>query len=109
MDKRIVEIADHYGYDAQSRQLIEEMSELTGAVNKFWRKVLKCGSVEFTSDEAFRDRAAATREMNDLIQEFADVEVCMEQMRYMLDADEAIEAAKEDKIRRQMYRMKRGE
>ena len=26
----IVVIAEHYGYDSQSRQLIEEMAELTG-------------------------------------------------------------------------------
>lgn len=30
-------IADHYGYEAQSRQLIEEMAELTQAINKMWR------------------------------------------------------------------------
>lgn len=26
----IIAIAEHYGYDSQSRQLIEEMAELTG-------------------------------------------------------------------------------
>jgi len=33
-------IADTYGYDAQSRQCIEEMAELTHAINKFWRNSL---------------------------------------------------------------------
>lgn len=37
MDKRIKEIAAYYGYEAQSRQLIEEMTELTQAINKLWR------------------------------------------------------------------------
>lgn len=44
VDERIVRISDEYGYDAQSRQCIEEMSELTQTINKFWRKHLKCAS-----------------------------------------------------------------
>ena len=34
----IIAIAEHQCYDAQSRQLIEEMAELTQAINKAWRK-----------------------------------------------------------------------
>lgn len=45
MREKIIQIADKYGYDAQSRQCIEEMAELTQAVNKFWRKQLGCGMV----------------------------------------------------------------
>lgn len=41
--QKIQRIAQHYGYDSQSRQCIEEMAELTQAINKFWRKQLKCG------------------------------------------------------------------
>ena len=33
-NEAIKKIADKYGYDAQSRQLIEEMAELTVALNK---------------------------------------------------------------------------
>ena len=40
-----MEIIHAYGYDAQSRQCIEEMAELTQAINKFWRKQLKCGQI----------------------------------------------------------------
>lgn len=39
--EKIQKIADTYGYDAQSRQCIEEMAELTQAINKFWRKPLQ--------------------------------------------------------------------
>lgn len=41
--QKIQKIAQTYGYDAQSRQCIEEMAELTQAINKFWRKALDCG------------------------------------------------------------------
>ena len=35
-NEAIKKIADTYGYDAQSRQLFEEMAELTVAINKNW-------------------------------------------------------------------------
>ena len=37
-EQKIHFIADYYGYEPQSRQLIEEMAELTVALNKAWRK-----------------------------------------------------------------------
>lgn len=37
-EQKIQYIANHYGYEPQSRQLIEEMAELTVAINKAWRK-----------------------------------------------------------------------
>lgn len=45
---KIQKIADTYGYDAQSRQCIEEMAELTQAINKFWRNTLHCGEFEIS-------------------------------------------------------------
>ena len=42
LEEKIEFIANHYGYDAQSRQCIEEMAELTQAINKFWRNQLDC-------------------------------------------------------------------
>lgn len=36
-EQKIQYIVDHYGYETQSRQLIEEMAELTVAINKEWR------------------------------------------------------------------------
>ena len=43
--QKIQKIAQTYGYDAQSRQCIEEMAELTQAINKMWRKSFACGLV----------------------------------------------------------------
>ncbi|XBX05257.1 hypothetical protein QMP26_33245 [Enterocloster clostridioformis] len=36
--KKIEWIANMYGYDAQSRQCMEEAAELIQAINKRWRK-----------------------------------------------------------------------
>lgn len=38
IEKKIELIAERYGYEPQSRQCIEEMAELTQAINKLWRK-----------------------------------------------------------------------
>lgn len=104
-DQRIVDIADHYGYNAQSRQLVEEMAELTAAINRVWRKVLKNGEVEFTADEEFRKEALRTKEMKNLITEIADVEVCLAQLRYMVDLDALIDAEANMKLSRQIGRI----
>lgn len=101
-DARIVDVADHYGFEAQSRQLIEEMAELTAAINRVWRKVLECGEVEFTADDGFRKYAMRTQEMKNMISEIADVEVCLAQMRYMVDLDALIDAEENMKLSRQI-------
>ena len=44
--EKIKIIAEHYGYDSQSRQCIEEMAELTQAINKWWRV---CGNGQRTA------------------------------------------------------------
>lgn len=67
-------IASHYGYDAQSRQLIEEMSELTQAINKYWRKQLLCGAFPYPLEENSKEEKA-------IIKEMADVEICISQLK----------------------------
>ena len=46
-EKKIRVIANHYGYDAQSRQCIEEMAELTQAINKFGEISLVVGNMDY--------------------------------------------------------------
>lgn len=104
-DERIVFIADHYGFDAQSRQLIEEMAELTAAINHFWRKVLKAGEEEFTCEDEFRQEAFRSAEMKNMIEEIADVEVGLAKLRYMIGLDSLIDADINMKISRQISRI----
>ena len=87
MDKRITAIAEHYGYEKQSQQCIEEMAELTKAICKYQR----AGKVPGT-------------EYADLIEEVADVEIMIKQLKYLLgpaDVDEMVGK----KLDRQMKRM----
>lgn len=101
-DERIKEIIMRYGYDAQSRQCIEEMAELTQAINKFWRKDLKCGYGAVY--EEILDKKS--QQYNNLIEEIADVEIMLDQMKEMLYCGEIVKELKEKKLERQMERLR---
>lgn len=94
MDERIKEIAKHYGYEPQSRQLIEEMAELTKAINKVWRtRNFPCTQFD------------AVRAMDNLFEEIADVEVMLEQIKYLMHCFGEVAIFKEQKIARQIERI----
>ncbi|MFR1537514.1 MAG: hypothetical protein ACLSUP_02605 [Blautia massiliensis (ex Durand et al. 2017)] len=99
MDNRIERIAEEYGYDAQSRQCIEEMAELTQAINKFWRKQLGCGKTGLEG-AGFRNE-----EYKNLVEEIADVQIMLEQMKIFLDCDAIVREVMDDKLERQINRI----
>ena len=86
--KDCIRIASYYGYESQSRQLIEEMAELMQAINKHWRSFFA------------RDTEAK------MIEEIADVEICIEQIKYILQCADAVDRVQEIKIERQFKRIK---
>lgn len=90
---KIQKIADTYGYDAQSRQCIEEMAELTQAINKLWRRQ---GNGQST-DKNLTDC------MDNLAEEIADVQIMLWQMAYLLNAD--VLPVIEQKLDRQLERI----
>ena len=84
MVKKLEQIANHYGFEVQSNQLIEEMAELTQALNKYKRY----GIIE------------------NIIEEIADVEVMLEQIKILLAIPQnSIDSIKEEKIDRQIKRI----
>ena len=99
---KAVAIAERYGYDAQSRQCIEEMAELTQAINKFWRKQLKCGKLDLNAAD-FRNS-----EYENLVEEIADVEIMLEQMKVFLDCEDSVTEVVEEKLNRQIDRITKG-
>lgn len=94
----IQRIADHYGYDSQARQTIEELSELTQAICKHSRAV---SGVREPGICVCPEREA-------VIEEMADVIIMMWQMEYFLwiTGDE-VEDIIYTKIERQLERMRR--
>lgn len=104
---KIQKIADTYGYDAQSRQCIEEMAELTQAINKYWRKCLDCGQKETYEVRPFiqGDVWVMPTEFNNLVEEIADVQIMLWQMAYLLNAD--VLPIIEQKLDRQLERIEK--
>ena len=102
IDERIKEIVLQYGYDAQSRQCIEEMAELTQAINKFWRKDLKCGYGVIEESGLDKESEAYIN----LIEEIADVEIMLEQMKEMLYCRDKVSEIREEKLERQIGRIR---
>ena len=103
MDKteKIKKIADHYGYDAQSRQCIEEMAELTQAINKFWRNNLGCGKY------GLLDAPVYCEERRNIVEEIADVQIMLYQLGYFLHSEIEVSEMITKKLDRQLERIKR--
>ena len=105
---KIKKIADTYGYDAQSRQCIEEMAELTQAINKFWRKQMMCGFVsldEINAEETENSKLSGEKGYQNLVEEIADVQIMLWQMAYLLNSD--MTPIIEQKLNRQLERIEK--
>lgn len=80
-------IADHFGADAQSKQLIEEMAELSKEISKYyWR--------------------GQTNRKDALAEEIADVQIMLWQLEYLLNVN--AEPIVEKKLKRTLERIKAG-
>jgi hypothetical protein len=104
----IEKIADYYGYISQCNQLNEEMAELTQALSKFWRKSLYYGQypVETVLKAVGKPhRTDCNMRYNNIVEEIGDVEICLEQIKYLLKCEEQVKASKERKIARELRRI----
>ena len=77
LEEKIRIIAERYGYEPQSRQCIEEMAELTQAINKMWRKQNFGGN----------SKEIAQAHEN-VLEEIADVLIMIWQLKELLDIGE---------------------
>ena len=96
-DETIAAVADHYGYDSQSRQLVEEMAELTSAINHFWRKELQCGKL----DPSALNIGPA---YDHILEELGDVVICVDQLIYLLHGESEVRTHMKNKLKRQCER-----
>lgn len=93
-----LETAKYYGYEAQSNQLVEECAELIQAVNKYRRVETGLGQ------PVAEDKKAIARD--NLVEEIADVELMLEQVKYLLQIPEdELLAVKTFKVNRTRERM----
>ena len=98
MKEKIKRIANHYGLAKQQRQLAEECAELIQATSKYMR--FQEESYALTVDWTY---------LQNVIEEIADVEIMLEQMKVLLNlSDEAVESVKNIKVNRELARIKEG-
>ena len=99
MQDKLKIIADHYGIENQSIQLMEEMAELTIALNKYRRSSkIEHQTISESIDEQFI--------IEQIIEEICDVEIVLEQIKYLLNhSSDDLAIWKERKIERQLERI----
>lgn len=101
--EKIRTIARHYEYDEQSRQCIEEMAELTQAINKYWRTELQRGKNLYNPWDGYMPDNS--EEYYNLVEEIADVQIMLEQMKFFLAAGHDVNRIIDEKLDRQIYRI----
>lgn len=85
--------AEYFGYEAQSNQLVEECAELIQAVSKYRRAAVKSEDEKLIA-------------LSNFVEEIADVEIMLEQIKYLLKIeDKDILALKQFKISRTKERI----
>ena len=100
-NEAIKTISTFYGYDAPSRQMIEEMAELTQAINKYWRKNKVYGGMVWLPFGK-----SGEKEVANIKEEIADVTIMLEQIKYLLSiSDTDINEIIEQKLNRQLERI----
>lgn len=96
----IKNIAEHYGYYRQSRQLIEEMAELMVAINKHER-------YGFRPVSTVSDALQVEHLRDNIIEEIADVEIMLAQIKHLMDCEIKVDIQKHYKVKRQIERIEK--
>ena len=111
MNRDLKKIADYYGCEAQRNQLIEEMAELTAAINRLHRAEKK-QLISYDTPETeitelnMNQYAIRAGAYEDVVHEIADVEVCLKQVKYLMDIDkDKLKRIRDAKIARQLKRI----
>lgn len=99
MQSDIEKIAEHYGFANQTRQLFEEMAELTVAINKYHRHMSK-------EDKSISDYVSEHFLKENIIEEIADVQIMLWQMQTFFKPFDVAPVI-EQKIARQLKRIEK--
>lgn len=97
--KTIIEQADHFGLENRLLQCTEEAGELTQALCKYQR--IQQGDKTCQTDMIHAEYMIA--------EEIADIEICIEQLKYLLVNSRQIEQIKVEKIQRTEQRLSYGD
>jgi len=99
INKKIMKIAEAYGYKSQSIIMIEEMSELTKAICKIDRLEERADHLPMNADDY-------EKAVKSLKEEIADVYIMLSQMQYHMDiSNKELKKRMNKKLDRQIKRM----
>lgn len=100
-DKLLIEqIADHYGWNAQLDQTVEELSELILAIQKIKRHAVKA-NIPSTLERFVMDKRAIQEELT-------DVRIMIDQIEYLLNPDPYLmRDLRQGKLMRQIERIEK--
>jgi NTP pyrophosphatase (non-canonical NTP hydrolase) len=93
--KAMKEQAEYFGLDNRMLQCTEELSELVQALCKYRRII--------DGDKTCIVNVTEAKQM--VAEEIADVEICIEQLKYLLCNKEQVERRKKQKIKRTQERL----
>lgn len=93
--KTIIEQAEQFGLENRLLQCTEEAGELIQALSKYQRLL--------QGDKTCQTHIFHAEYM--IAEEMADIEICIEQLKYLLENKEQIEQIKEQKIYRTEHRL----
>lgn len=91
--ENIKKIAEHYGLDSQTHILIGKMAELTQAISMLYRVA---GGYGYPTNKVLADK---------LYEEIADVEICIDEVKHLLECQRFIDKWKDAKIKEQLKRI----
>lgn len=97
--KKMIEQAEQFGLENRILQCTEEAGELIQALSKYQR--IQQGDKTCQTDMIHAEYMIA--------EEMADIEICIEQLKYLLGNTEQIEQIKEEKIYRTEQRLLYGD
>lgn len=98
-DKTMIEQAEQFGLENRLLQCTEEAGELIQALSKYQR--IQQGDKTCQTDMVHAEYMIA--------EEMADIEICLEQLKYLLGNTEQIEQIKVEKIQRTEQRLLYGD
>ena len=97
MDKRLEEIAKHYGLKAQAMKMVEEAGEMLAELGRMML-LLDRDCIEPKNYRAQADK---------LVEEMTDVHIMLQQLIYLLDGEDRSAGVYTQKVNRQMKRIER--
>lgn len=90
MNEKLQDIADYFEPEAQTRQTMKEMAELTQAINKLWR----------IDNGYYKEKTAENIEalIKNFIKEIGNVEIMIMQLKYIFKCEKEVRACMETVI-----------